>query len=103
MAVDFDTVLSAAHGAFASPATWTPSGGDPVSVTLVPTRETEITGFGVTRTHSDTVLFQGQRSQMENPDRGDEIVFDGTEYEIKSKPGILDPEQLIWFIECSPV
>ena len=82
-------------------AVYTPDGGTPVDIRAIAKRPDEIVGFGDTRIHSETALFDVRVSEVPAPRPGDTLIVDGVTYAIQGEP-IRDRERLVWTIEAYP-
>ena len=83
-------------------ATHTPQGGGPMAVRVIAKRPDEIVGFGDTRIHSETALFDIRVLEVPAPRPGDTLIVDGVAYSIQGEPA-RDRERLVWTIEAYPV
>jgi len=82
-------------------ATYTPSGGDPVAIKVMPIRPDEIVEFGETEVIAETAIFEVRVSEVAHPQEGESIVFDGNPYEINGKP-TRNERRRLWRIETVP-
>ncbi len=82
-------------------ATYTAQSGAPVSIRVIAKRPDEIVGFGDTRIHSETALFDVRVSEVPAPRPGDILVVNGVTYAIQGEPA-RDRERLVWMIEAYP-
>ena len=82
-------------------ATYISQGGDPMVIRVVAKRPDEIVGFGDTRIHSETALFDVRVSEVPSPRPGDALVVDDVTYVIQGEP-VCERERLIWTIEAYP-
>jgi hypothetical protein len=83
-------------------AVFAPDGGDPLAVRVIAKRPDEIVGFGDTRIHTETAVFDLRVSDVESPRPGDRLTVDGSEYVVQGEPA-RDPERLVWTLETYPV
>ena len=79
-------------------ATYTPTGGSPVTVTVIPKRPDEILGFGESLVRTGTALFDVRASEVSSPAEQDALTFDGTAYVVQSVER-RDPRRLIWTLD----
>jgi hypothetical protein len=86
----------------ASDAVYTPADGDPVSVRVIARRPDEIVGFGDTRVHTATAIFDVRISEVPTPAEGDTLEVGGETYVIQGEP-VGDRERLVWTLDCRPV
>ena len=82
-------------------AAYTLAGGDSVTVRVIAKRPDEIVGFGDTRIHTETAVFDLRVSDVESPRPGDRLTADGSEYVVQGEP-VRDPERLVWTVETYP-
>jgi hypothetical protein len=85
------------------PATYEAQGRDPVPVRVIARRPDEIIGFGETRIHSETTLFDVRTSDILDPRPGDHLTVDGVAYVIQGEPERRDPDRLVWTMDVRPV
>lgn len=81
-------------------AVYTPDGGDPVDVRVVPSQEDIISGFGPTRVKAEKALFDVRRSELPAPAAGAALEVDEVAYTVKAVRTD-DPERLVWTLECT--
>ena len=81
---------------------FTPDGGPPVSVRVLAKRPDEIIGFGETRIHTETAVFEVRVNEVAEPRPGDRIIFDGINYIIQGEPERRDPDRLVWTLDVRP-
>ena len=82
-------------------AVYAPDGGEPVTVRVIAKRPDEIVGFGETRIHAGTTLFDIRTSETAEPRPGDRITVDGLDYLVQGEP-VRDAERLVWTLEACP-
>ena len=82
-------------------AVYTPDGGAPVEVRVVAKRPDEIVGFGETRIHAGTTLFDVRVSEVAAPRPGDRLSLGGEDYLVQGEP-VGDTERLVWTLEACP-
>jgi hypothetical protein len=61
----FDGAVNATFAAFGIDAVYTPAGGEPIPV--IAKRPDTIVGFGETRIHAETAIFEMRASEVANP------------------------------------
>ncbi len=82
-------------------AVYTADCGDPVTVRAIAKRPDEIVGFGETRIHAGTTLFDVRVSEIAEPRPGDRLSVGGENYLVQGEP-MRDTERLIWTLEAYP-
>ena len=82
-------------------AVYAPDGGEPVTVRVIAKRPDEIVGFGETRIHAATTLFDVRVSEIAGPWPGDRLSVGGEDYLVQGEP-VRDAERLIWTLEACP-
>jgi len=82
-------------------AAYIPDGGAPLDIRAIAKRADEIVGFGDTRVHAETTMFDVRVSDVAAPRPGDRLTVDGSEYVVQGEP-VRDPERLIWTLETYP-
>lgn len=82
-------------------AVYIPDGGVPVDVRVIAKRADEIVGFGDTRIHAATAVFDVRISDIATPRPGDRLTVDGSEYVVQGEP-VRDSECLIWTLDTRP-
>ena len=82
--------------------TYTPDGGDPVTVTVIPKRPDEIVGLGEAQVLTETALFDLRAAEVSSPAAGDTLTYDGATYVVQSVAW-RDPRHLIWTLNTRPV
>tara|TARA_R110000787_G_scaffold143488_5_gene257282 strand:- start:54911 stop:55225 length:315 start_codon:yes stop_codon:yes gene_type:complete len=86
----------------ASDGLYIPSGEDAVPVRLIARRPDEIIGFGETRVHSETTLFDVRVSEVPEPRPGDRVTFNERSYVVQGEPERKDPDRLVWTLDVRP-
>ncbi|MGR3497109.1 head-tail joining protein [Citreimonas sp.] len=99
----FETGLSAL---FADPnmgldAVYTPQGGQPVSLRAIRSSADELTGFGDTRLHSNTAMFEVQVAAVAVPRAGDTISVGSETFVVQGEPE-RDVLGLAWLLDTVP-
>ena len=74
-----------------------------MSVRVVVRRPDEIVGFGETRIHTETTVFDVRASEVTDPRPGDRLTLDGVDYVIQGEPQRRDPDRLIWTLDVRPL
>lgn len=99
-----DAAIDALFGdpTIARDALYVPAGGEAVSVRVVARRPDEIIGFGETRIHTETTMFDVRASEVAGPRPGDRLTLDGVDYVIQGEPERRDPDRLIWTLDLRP-
>jgi hypothetical protein len=83
-------------------ALYAPTGGEAVSVRVVVRRPDAIVGFGETRIHAETTVFDVRTAEVTDPRPGDRLTLDGVAYVIQGAPERRDPDRLIWTLDGRP-
>ncbi len=99
----FFAAVDTVFARFGVDAVYTPDGGGAVCVRVITRRPDEIVGFGDTRIHTETALFEVRASEVAEPRPGDRLTVDGTDYVIQGEPERRDPDRLIWTLDVRPV
>ena len=81
--------------------TYTPDGGDPVAVTVIPKRPDEIVGLGEAQVLTETAVFDLRASEVSAPAAGDTLTYDGETYTVQSVAW-RDPRRLVWTLKTRP-
>ena len=98
----FQGAVDATFAAFGIHAVYTPAGGDPVTVRVIARRPDTIVGFGDTRIHAETAMFEVRASEVANPRPDDQLVVDGQIFVIQGEPERRDPDRLVWSLDTRP-
>jgi len=77
-------------------------GGAAVDIRVIAKRADEIVGFGDTRIHAETAMFDLRVSDVASPRPGDRLTVDGSEYVVQGEP-VRDPERLVWTLDVRPM
>ena len=99
----FFAAVDTVFARFGVDAVYTPDGGGAVCVRVITRRPDEIVGFGDTRIHTETALFEVRASEVAEPRPGDRLTVDGTDYVIQGEPERRDPDRLVWTLDVRPV
>lgn len=101
MADPFSRAVDACFEHLGVVAVYTPDGGASVEIRVIAKRADEIVGFGDTRIHAETAVFDLRVSEVAAPRPGDRLTVDGAEYVVQGEP-VRDPERLVWTLETYP-
>lgn len=83
-------------------AVYMPDGGAAVNIRVIAKRADEIVGFGDTRIHAETAMFDARVSDVTTPRPGDRLMVEGSEYVVQGEP-VRDPERLVWTLDVRPM
>jgi hypothetical protein len=98
----FAGAVNATFAAFGIDAVYIPAGGEPVPVRVIARRPDTIVGFGETRIHAETAIFEVRASEFANPRPGDQLTVDGDTFLIQGEPERRDPDRLVWSLDVRP-
>jgi hypothetical protein len=98
----FQGAVDATFAAFGIEAGYTPAGGEPVPVRVIARRPDAIVGFGETRIHAETAMFEVRASEVANPRPDDQLTIGGDTFVIQGEPERRDPERLVWTLDAQP-
>ena len=101
--IPFSAAVDTVFARFGVDAVYTPDGGGAVNVRVITRSPDEIVGFGDTRIHTETALFEVRSSEVAAPQPGDRLTVEGAEYVIQGEPERRDPDRLIWTLDVRPV
>ena len=87
----------------ATDAVYTPAGDDPMTVRVIARRPDEIVGFGDTRIHTPTAVFDVRVSEVPAPGAGDTLEVGGETFVVQGEPERRDPDRLTWTLDTRPV
>ena len=94
---DIQDAIDAAFSDLGEAATYTPDGGSPTAVTVIPNRaDDDEEVFGETRVHSESALFDVRVSEIATPAEDETLLFDGTTYIIQGEPVRKDSRRMVW-------
>ena len=99
----FQGAVDATFAAFGIDAVYTPAGGDSVSVRVIARRPDTIVGFGETRIHTETAMFEVRASEVASPRPGDQLTVGSETFVIQGEPERRDPDQMVWTLDVRPV
>jgi uncharacterized protein YhfF len=91
----FQDAVDATFAAFGIDATYTPAGGESVSVRVIARRPDTIVGFGDTRIHAETATFELRATEVANPRPGDQLTVGGETFVVQGEPERHDPDRLV--------
>jgi hypothetical protein len=95
----FEGTVDATFAAFGIDATYTPAGGEPVSVRVIARRPDTIVGFGETRIHAETATFEVRASEVASPHPGDQLALVGKTFLVQGEPERRDSDRLVWTLD----
>ena len=61
-----------------------------------------IVGFGETRIHAETAMFEVRASEIASPRPGDQLTLSGETSVIQGEPERRDPDRLVWNLDVRP-
>jgi hypothetical protein len=99
----FQGAVDATFAAFGIDALYTPAGGEPVPVRVIARRPDTVTGFGETRLHTETALFELRASEVASPRPGDQLTVAGDTLVVQGEPERLDSDRLVWILDVRPL
>ena len=80
-------------------ATYTPDGGSPTSITVIPVRDHTTLDLGQSRVTATKGIFEVRVSEVATPKRNDTVTFGGSVYKVSGEPVYRDPRRLIWNLD----
>jgi hypothetical protein len=95
----FAGAVDATFAGFGIDALYMPAGGEPVSVRVIARRPDTIVGFGETRIHAETAIFEVRASEAANPRPDDQLLVDGQIFVIQGEPERRDPDRRVWTLD----
>ena len=98
----FSVAIDATFVAFGIDATFTPAGGDSVTVRVIAKRPDTIVGFGETRIHAETAMFEVRASEVATPRPDDQLTVGAETFLVQGEPERRDPDQLVWTLDARP-
>jgi len=87
---------------FGVDALYSPQEGTAVNIRVIAIRPDEIVGFGETRVHSETALYEARVSELDQPRSDDLLTIDGADFIIQGEPERRDPHRLVWTLDTRP-
>jgi hypothetical protein len=94
--------LDVTFAEFGVDALYTPHVGVAQYIRVIATRPDEIVGFGDTRVHTETALYEVRASEVSQPSPGDLLTVDGADHVIQGEPERRDPHRLVWVLDTRP-
>jgi hypothetical protein len=98
----FQGAVDATFAAFGINAVYTPAGDEAASVRVIARRPDTIVGFGETRIHTETAVFELRASEVANPRSGDQLTVGGDAFVVQGEPERRDPDRLVWTLDMRP-
>jgi hypothetical protein len=98
----FAGAVDATFAAFGIDALYTPAGGEPEAVQVIARRPDTIVGFGETRIHAETAIFEVRVSEVASPRPVDQLTLDGQAFIVQGEPERRDPDRLVWTLDVRP-
>ena len=98
----FAGAVDATFAAFGIDALYTPAGGEPVPVRVIARRPDAIVGFGETRVHAETAIFELRASEVANPRPEDQLMIGGNTFVVQGESERRDPDRLVWTLDVRP-
>jgi hypothetical protein len=98
----FQGAVDATFAAFGIDATYTPAGGEAVSVRVIARRPDTIVGFGETRIHAEAATFEVRTSEVAGPRPGDQLTVAGDTFVVQGEPERRDAARLVWSLDVRP-
>lgn len=83
-------------------AIYTPDGGTPQTIKVMPRRPDEIIGFGDTSISTNTAIFDIRVADIATPQENDTLLFKGITYVVQGSPAYQDGDRLIWRVNTYP-
>ena len=100
IAAAIDTLFADSH--LARDAPYRPGGqGEGVQVRVVARQPDQVIGFGETRVHVATSVFDVRVSEVAEPKAGDTLTVDGETFVVQGEP-TRDRERLVWTLDTRP-
>ena len=98
----FQGAVDATFAAFGIDAVYMPAGGRPLAVRVIARRPDTIVGFGETRIHAETAVFQLRTSEVASPRPGDQLTVGSGTFVVQGEPERHDPDRLVWSLDVRP-
>jgi hypothetical protein len=70
---------------------------------MIARRPDTIVGFGETRIHAETAIFEVRASEVAGPRPGDQLTVGAETFIVKGEPERRDPDRLVWTLDVRPV
>lgn len=99
--MDFTAHVDTMFWVHGQAAIYTPSGGDPVDVLVIPKRPDEIEDFQGVQVVASKNLFDVRKSEIAEPAEDDQIDWNGSTFLVIGKPVCKDSDRLIWTLSTS--
>jgi hypothetical protein len=99
----FAGAVDATFAAFGVDAIYQPADGDPITVRVIARRPDAIVGFGETRIHAETAIFEVRTSEVATPRPGDRLTVDSEGFVVQGEPERQDPDRLVWTVDVRMV
>lgn len=91
----FSLTIDATFVAFGIDATYTPVGDSAFDVRVITKRHDTIVGFGETRIHAATAIFELRASEIPDPRPGDQLTVGDETFVIQGEPERRDPDRRV--------
>jgi hypothetical protein len=98
----FQGAVDATFAAFGIDASYTPTGGAPVPVRVIARRPDTIVGFGETRIHAETAIFELRASEVADPRPGDQFMLGSETIVVQGEAEPRDPDRRVWTVDARP-
>jgi hypothetical protein len=98
----FQGAVDATFAAFGIDAVYAPAGDDPLPVRVIARRPDTIVGFGETRIHGETAIFELRASEVANPRPDDQLTVGAESFVVQGEPERRDPDRLVWSLDVRP-
>ena len=69
---------------------------------VIARRPDTIVGFGETRIHAETAIFELRASDVASPLPGDQLTVSGDSLVVQGEPERRDPDRLVWTLDLRP-
>ena len=98
----FTGAVDATFAAFGTDAIFTPAGWGADRRAGYRAVPRSIVGFGETRIHAETAMFEVRASEIASPRPGDQLTVSGETSVIQGEPERRDPDRLVWNLDVRP-
>ena len=95
----FAGAVDATFAAFGIDATYIPNGGEPVQVRVIARRPDTIVGFGESRIHAETAMFELRANEIASPRPDDQLTVGSETFVVQGEPERRDPDRLVWSLD----
>jgi hypothetical protein len=92
----FDLVIERNFFVLGEAAVYTPQGGEPVSIKVMPRRPDEVLAVGEAMIVTGTDIFDVRAADIEQPQEGDTLTYKGKTYIVQGEPQARDSDRLVW-------